>query len=62
MAEWGPKIQEMAQQAEQVYLFASNHWQGQTVDTQSSLGLAARQLRMLLGVRAVPGNRQEQVQ
>jgi uncharacterized protein YecE (DUF72 family) len=38
-----PKIQELAQQAEQVYLFANNHWQGQAVDM-------ARQLKMLLGV------------
>ncbi|MBU0495501.1 MAG: DUF72 domain-containing protein, partial [Chloroflexi bacterium] len=43
LAEWVPKIQEMAQQSEQVYLFANNHWQGQAVDT-------ARQLKMLLGV------------
>ncbi|MBU0495710.1 MAG: DUF72 domain-containing protein, partial [Chloroflexi bacterium] len=28
LAEWVPKIQEMAQQSEQVYLFANNHWQG----------------------------------
>lgn len=43
LAEWVPKIQELSQQAEQVYLFANNHWQGQAVDT-------ARQLKMLLGV------------
>jgi len=43
LAEWVPKIQEMAQQSEQVYLFANNHWQGQAVGT-------ARQLKMLLGV------------
>ena len=43
LAEWVPKIQELARQSEQVYLFANNHWQGQAVGT-------ARQLKMLLGL------------
>ncbi len=42
LAEWVPKVQQLAQQSRQVYLFANNHWQGQAVDT-------ARQLKMLLG-------------
>jgi len=41
LAEWVPSIRQMARQAEQVFIFANNHWQGQAVET-------ARQLKMLL--------------
>ncbi len=42
LSEWVPKVRTLAEQAQAVYLFANNHWQGQAVDT-------ARQLRLLLG-------------
>lgn len=38
---WVPKIRQLEQTAETVYLFANNHWQGQAIGT-------AKQLRMLL--------------
>jgi uncharacterized protein YecE (DUF72 family) len=41
LAEWQPRIQEMAQKAESVFVFSNNHWQGQAVE-------AARQLKLLL--------------
>jgi len=41
LQEWVPKIQKLDAEAEDTYIFANNHWQGQAVDT-------ARQLRMLL--------------
>lgn len=41
LEEWAPKIQQMDSEAENTFIFANNHWQGQAVDT-------ARQLRLLL--------------
>ncbi len=41
LAEWVPKIRRLDQEAETVFLFANNHWQGKAVTT-------ARQLRMML--------------
>ena len=41
LAEWVPKAGRLVASAEDVYLFANNHWQGQAVTT-------ARQLRLLL--------------
>jgi uncharacterized protein YecE (DUF72 family) len=41
LQDWVPKIEELDAQAQETYIFANNHWQGQAVDT-------ARQLRMLL--------------
>jgi len=41
LREWVPKIRDLAQGSETVYVFANNHWQGQAVTT-------AKQLRMLL--------------
>jgi len=40
---WAPRIQQMAEQAQVVYVFANNHWQGQAIDT-------ARQLKLKLGI------------
>ena len=42
LREWVPKIRQLDAEAEQVFVFANNHWQGQAVTT-------ARQLKMLLG-------------
>jgi len=39
---WVPHLQEMDESAEDLYVFANNHWEGQAATT-------ARQLRMLLG-------------
>ena len=41
LGEWVPKIRQLAQASESVYVFANNHWQGQAVTT-------AKQLRMQL--------------
>lgn len=41
LEEWVPKIKHLDAKAEQTFVFANNHWQGQAVDT-------ARQLRLLL--------------
>jgi uncharacterized protein YecE (DUF72 family) len=41
LQDWVPKIEELDAEAQDTYIFANNHWQGQAVDT-------ARQLRMLL--------------
>ena len=41
LQEWVPKIRKLDSEAEDTYIFANNHWQGQAVGT-------ARQLRMLL--------------
>jgi uncharacterized protein YecE (DUF72 family) len=41
LAEWIPHLREMDRQAQSVYLFANNHWQGQSVST-------VRQIQMLL--------------
>lgn len=41
LTPWVPKIQHLAEEAPQTFVFANNHWQGQAVDT-------ARQLRLLL--------------
>jgi uncharacterized protein YecE (DUF72 family) len=41
LAEWVPHLVEMDQGVEKLFLFANNHWQGQSVAT-------IRQLRMLL--------------
>lgn len=40
LAEWLPHLGEMEEQAQEVYLFANNHWEGQSVST-------IRQLRIL---------------
>lgn len=42
LQDWVPKIEQLDQEAETVYVFANNHWRGQAVTT-------AKQLRMLLG-------------
>lgn len=44
LLEWVPKIRSLAAEADVVYCFANNHWQGQAVGT-------ARQLSLLLGER-----------
>jgi uncharacterized protein YecE (DUF72 family) len=41
LGEWLPKIQEMDGAAEKTFVFANNHWRGQSVNT-------IRQLRMML--------------
>jgi len=41
LGEWVPHLLDMAADAEHLYVFANNHWEGQAVTT-------ARQLRMLL--------------
>jgi uncharacterized protein YecE (DUF72 family) len=41
LSEWVPHLLEMDAAVERVYVFANNHWQGQSIST-------ARQLRMLL--------------
>jgi uncharacterized protein YecE (DUF72 family) len=41
LAEWVPHLREMDEQAEDVFVFANNHWQGQSI-------AAVQQLRMLL--------------
>jgi len=43
LTEWVPKIRALADRAEVVYLYANNHWEGQSVGT-------ARQLGLLLGI------------
>jgi uncharacterized protein YecE (DUF72 family) len=42
LREWVPHLLEMDAEAERVYVFANNHWEGQAVTT-------ARQLRLFLG-------------
>lgn len=42
---WVPRIQQLAEQAEVVFVFANNHWEGQAIDT-------ARQLKLKLGLQA----------
>ena len=44
LREWVPEIRGLAEEAETVYCFANNHWEGQAVGT-------ARQLGLLLGER-----------
>jgi uncharacterized protein YecE (DUF72 family) len=39
--EWIPHLLDMDKTAEELYVFANNHWQGQSIDT-------ARQIKMLL--------------
>ena len=41
LSEWVPKIQELDSLAEKTFVFANNHWRGQSVGT-------IRQLRMML--------------
>ncbi|MGQ9584835.1 MAG: DUF72 domain-containing protein [Anaerolineae bacterium] len=41
LLEWIPKIRRLDQEAQETYIFANNHWQGQAVS-------AARQLKLLL--------------
>jgi len=41
LAEWLPKISQLNDQAEKTFIFANNHWQGQSVDT-------IRQLRLMV--------------
>lgn len=41
LEEWVPRIRHLAQQAENTFVFANNHWQGQAVST-------IRQIKMLL--------------
>ncbi len=45
LREWVPKIKELEEKAESVFVFANNHWRGQAITT-------ARQLKMLLGQTA----------
>ncbi len=39
--EWAPHLHEMNEQAQDLFVFANNHWQGQSID-------AIRQLRLIL--------------
>jgi len=41
LAEWIPKIKKIASLTEKTFIYANNHWKGQSIDT-------IRQLRMLL--------------
>jgi uncharacterized protein YecE (DUF72 family) len=41
LKEWLPKIKKIAAVTEKVFIFANNHWRGQSIDT-------VRQLRMML--------------
>ncbi len=41
LREWVPRLREMEAQAENLFVFANNHWQGQSVST-------IRQLRLIL--------------
>ena len=41
LCEWLPRIHELDSEAEDTFVFANNHWRGQSVDT-------IRQLRMML--------------
>jgi uncharacterized protein YecE (DUF72 family) len=41
LSEWLPKIKKLAGVTEKTFIFANNHWRGQSIDT-------VRQLRMLL--------------
>ncbi len=41
LSEWVPKIVNLNNQAEKTFVFANNHWQGQSVDT-------IRQLRLMI--------------
>lgn len=41
LREWLPKIKKLAGMTEKTYIFANNHWRGQSIDT-------VRQLRMML--------------
>lgn len=41
LGEWLPRIRELQGQSEKTFIFANNHWRGQSVDT-------IRQLRLLL--------------
>ena len=41
LGEWAPYLLEMDAKAKDLYVFANNHWEGQSIDT-------ARQLRLLL--------------
>ena len=43
LVPWVPKIERLAEESQQTFVYANNHWQGQAVDT-------ARQLRLLLGL------------
>ena len=45
LMDWVPRIQSLAEDSEVVYLYANNHWEGQSVGT-------ARQLGLLLGLGA----------
>jgi uncharacterized protein YecE (DUF72 family) len=42
LGEWVPHLLEMDEQAERLFVFANNHWEGQAIAT-------ARQLRLFLG-------------
>jgi len=46
LQEWVPHLQEMGEQAKNLYAFANNHWQGQSVAT-------IKQLRLLMDRPAV---------
>jgi uncharacterized protein YecE (DUF72 family) len=41
LAEWLPKIKKLAETTEKTFIFANNHWRGQSIDT-------VRQLQMML--------------
>jgi uncharacterized protein YecE (DUF72 family) len=42
LSEWVPKIKKLAETTEKTYIFANNHWRGQSIST-------IRQLQMMLG-------------
>ena len=41
LQEWAPKLKDLAQKSQRLFVFANNHYRGQAIDT-------ARQLRLLL--------------
>jgi uncharacterized protein YecE (DUF72 family) len=43
LLEWVPKIKDLSEEAEMVYCFANNHWEGQAVSTARQLGLLMAQ-------------------
>jgi len=41
LAEWIPKIKQIAGKAERTFIFANNHWRGQAITTIRQLRLMA---------------------
>ncbi|MHB0875142.1 MAG: DUF72 domain-containing protein [Anaerolineae bacterium] len=39
LQEWLPKLRALDEEAESVYVYSNNHWQGQAVDTATQLRL-----------------------